>query len=513
MTHRVLMAGFRHETNTFSTLPTDLAAFEARALYRGAEIAEAYQGTQTEMAAFFDACPRHGWTPIPVLAADATPSGKVTRHAFETFTNEILAALDSEGPVDALFLPLHGAMVTEHEEDGEGALLEAIRAKTGRALPIAVTLDLHANVTDRMAALADIIVSYRTYPHIDQYRVATEALDLLARTLAGEIAPSCTVARGALLDAVDHGRTTAPGPMTEVLASAAKFGAEPGVLSVSINAGFPWADIRDAGPTAVVVGDGESARSAEIAEALMAEAWDKRHRLTIQTLSVAEAMDAVKAAGSGNAGSGNAGSGNARSGAGPIVIADYADNPGGGGYGDSVDLLGGMIAAGLENAAYATLYDPEAAALCVRAGAGAAVAMTLGGKLDPRFGAPLQVAGKVLRLTDGRLTFDGPMNAGVAVDLGVTAVLEVASGLGTIEVVVTSGRFQAYDQQYLKHAGIEPAKKSVVAVKSAQHFRAAYAPIAREIIIVDGGGGLTSANFKELPFENVRRPIYPLDLE
>ncbi len=141
------------------------------------------------------------------------------------------------------------------------------------------------------------------------------------------------------------------------------------------------------------------------------------------------------------------------------------------------------------------------------------MALTLGGKLDPRFGAPLQVAGKVLRLTDGRLTFDGPMNAGVAVDMGPTAVLEVASGLGTIEVVVTSGRFQAYDQQYFKHAGIEPAKKSVVAVKSAQHFRAAYAPIAREIIVVDGGGGLTSANFKDLPFENVRRPIYPLDLE
>jgi microcystin degradation protein MlrC len=506
MTRRVLMAGFRHETNTFSRLPTDLAAFEARALYRGAEIAEAYQGTQTEMAAFFDACPRHGWTPIPVLAADATPSGKVTRHAFETFTNEILAALDSEGPVDALFLPLHGAMVTEHEEDGEGALLEALRAKTGCALPIAVTLDLHANVTDRMAALADIIVSYRTYPHIDQYRVATEMLDLLARTLAGEITPSCTVARGALLDAVDHGRTTAPGPMTEVLASAAKFGAEPGVLSVSIDAGFPWADIRDAGPTAVVVGDGESARYAEIAETLMAEAWDKRHRLTIQTLSVAEAMDAVKAAGSG-AGPGPGAQD------GPVVIADFADNPGGGGYGDSVDLLGAMIAAGLENAAFATIYDPEATALCARAGAGAAVALTLGGKVDPRFGPPLQVAGKVLRLTDGRLTFDGPMNAGVAVDMGPTAVLEIASGLGTIEVVVTSGRFQAYDQQYLKHAGIDPAKKSVVAVKSAQHFRAAYAPIAREIHVVDGGGGLTSANFKDLPFEKVRRPIYPLDLE
>jgi microcystin degradation protein MlrC len=496
MTHRILMAGFRHETNTFSRLPTDLAAFEARSLHRGAEIAEAYRGTQTEMAAFFDACPRHDWTPVPVLAADATPSGKVTRPAFETFTNEILTALDSETPIDALFLPLHGAMVTEHEEDGEGALLEALRAKVGREVPIAVTLDLHANVTERMATLADIIVSYRTYPHVDQYRIAIEALDLLARTLAGEIAPRCTVARGALLDGVDHGRTTAPGPMTEVLASAAKFSREPGVLSISINAGFPWADIRDAGPSALVVGDGEGPRPAEIAEALMAEVWDKRHRLTIQTVSVAEAMDAVRAAGSGD-------------GNGPIVMADYADNPGGGGYGDSADLLGGMIEAGLTNAAFATIYDPEAAALCARAGEGAAVALTLGGKLDPRFGIPLQVTGSVTRLTDGRFTFDGPMNAGVAVDMGATAVID----LDGIEVVVTSGRFQAYDQQYFKHAGIDPAAKSVVAVKSAQHFRAAFAPIARDILVVDGGGGLTSANFKELPFEKLRRPIYPLDLE
>ena len=383
MTHRILIAGFRHETNTFSKLPTDMAAFEGRSLHRGAEIAAAYRGTKTEVAAFFDACARHDWTPVPAVMADATPSGKVTRAAFEALTAEILAVLDEAGPVDGLFLPLHGAMVTEHADDGEGALLEAIRAKVGREVPIAVTLDLHANVTGRMAALADIIVSYRTYPHVDQVAITIEALDLLARTLAGEIAPKCSVARGALLDGVDHGRTTAPGPMTELLASAARFCREPGVLSVSINAGFPWADIRDAGPSAVVVGDGENPRYPEIAEALMAEIWDKRHRLTIQTVSVAEAMEAVKAAGSG---------------AGPVVLADYADNPGGGGYGDSVGLLGGMIEAGLENAAFATLYDPEAAALCARAGEGAAVALTLGGKLDPRFGA---LRGEPTWLSDG----------------------------------------------------------------------------------------------------------------
>ncbi|MCH8808968.1 MAG: M81 family metallopeptidase [Proteobacteria bacterium] len=500
MTKRILIAGFRHETNTFSKLPTDMAAFEARSLHRGAEIAAAYRGTKTEVAAFFDACERHDWTPVPVVMADATPSGKVTRAAFEAFTAEILAALDEGGPVDGLFLPLHGAMVTEHADDGEGALLEALRAKVGRGLPIAVTLDLHANVTETMANLADILVSYRTYPHVDQYEIATEAADLLARRLAGEIAPGCTVARGAMLDGADHGRTTAPGPMTEVLERAARFRKEPGVLSISINAGFPWADIPFAGPTAVVVGDGPSPRYAEIAEALIREIWDKRRRRTIAPVSVAAAMAAVAAAGSGAAEGPPEG---------PVVLADYADNPGGGGYGDSVDLLGGMIAAGLENAAYATIYDPEAAALCTQAGAGAEVTLSLGGKVEPRFGAPLEVTGTVKRLTDGRLTFDGPMNAGVSVAMGPTAVLAI----GGIDVVVTSGRFQVYDRQYLKHAGIDPAEKSVVAVKSAHHFRAAFAPLARQIVVVDGGGGLTSANFKELPFEKLRRPIYPLDLE
>ncbi len=494
MAKRILIAGFRHETNTFSKLPTDMAAFEARGLHRGAEIESAYRGTRTEAAAFFDACERYGWTPIPVVVADATPSGKVTRAAFESFTGEILAALDSEGPVDGMLLPLHGAMVTEHAEDGEGALLDAIREKTGPGLPIAATLDLHANVTAKMAEFADILVSYRTYPHIDQYEIATEAAELLARTLAGEIAPKCLVARGAMLDGVDHGRTTAPGPMTEVLESAAAFAREPGVLSISINAGFPWADIVDAGPTAVVVGDGGSPRCSEIADALIREIWESRHRRTIETVSVAAAMAKVRAAGPGG---------------GTVVIADYADNPGGGGYGDSVGLLGGMIEAQLEDAAFATLYDPEAAGICTQAGEGAEVALNLGGKVDPRFGAPLKITGTVRRLTDGRLTFDGPMNAGVSVNMGPTAVL----GVGGIDIVVTSGRFQVYDQQYFKHAGIDPATKSIVSVKSAQHFRAAFGPIAREILVVDDGGGLTSANFKELPYERLRRPIYPLDLD
>jgi microcystin degradation protein MlrC len=493
MSRTILIAGFKHETNTFSACPADLAAFRSRGLYRSHEVADEFRGTRIEIAGFMEACARYGWTPVFGTVSEATPSGPVSREAFETIAGEIVAAATAQ-PLDGVLLQLHGAMVVEHLEDGEGALLERLRAVLGHEIPIAITLDLHANVTDLMAALADIVVSYRTYPHVDMYEAASEAADILARALTGEVRPKVAVARGALIDGVDHGRTTSPGPMREVLESAAQFEKEPGVLSVTVNAGFPWADIKDAGPSAVVVGDGASPRYGEIARALMDEIWESRHRHTVESVNTATAMDMLRQAGAGTP---------------PVVLADFADNPGGGGYGDATGLLGAMIEAELQNAAFATVFDQEAAGICHQAGEGAEVSLLLGGKTDPKFGAPLDVRGTVVRLTDGKFTLDGPMAKGARINMGPSAVLRV----GGIEIVVAGGRFQAYDRQYLLHAGIDPVKKSVVAVKSAQHFRAAYAPIARDIIVVDSGGGLTSNDFKTLSYTKVRRPVYPLDLD
>lgn len=496
MATKVLIAGFMHETNTFSNLPTDLAAYRARSLYRGAEVPANMRGTRTEMAAFLDAGDRYGWDVTHPVYANATPSGKVTRETFEVLSGEILAAIDAEDPFDAILLSLHGAMVVEHADDGEGLLLQLVRDKVGSRVPVAVTLDLHANVTDMMAELADVIISYRTYPHVDQYEIASRAADLIHRTLAGGIRPATVVARGAMLDGADHGRTTAPGPMTEVLAKADALLAEPGILATSVNAGFPWADIHDTGPSAVVVGDGDDPRYRAMAEGLIAEIWSRRHRSTVETLSIEQALKRLAEAASATPGK-------------PVVLADFADNPGGGGYGDATGLLGAMIDAGLEDAAFATIYDPAVARQCTEAGVGASVSLTLGGKVDPRYGDPLQVSGKVETLTDGTFLFDGPMMQGTKCNMGPTAVLRV----GAVDIVVTSARYQAFDQQFFKHAGIEPAKKAILAVKSAHHFRAAFGPIAGAILAVDGGDGLTSRNYKELPFRNVRRPVYPLDLD
>lgn len=496
MSLRVLIAGLKHETNTFSNLLTDLAAFEARSLYRGDAIPENFRGTSTGMAAFFDAGDLYGWSLVYPVAAHATPAGKVTQEAFETISGYVLTAIEAHGPFDAILLALHGAMVAEHTDDGEGTLLQLLRDRVGWEVPIGITLDLHANVSDRMAQLADVMISYRTYPHVDQYKIAQQAADLIRRTLAGEIRPKTVVARGRMLDGADHGRTTSPGPMIELLTSADAFLKEPGVLATSINAGFPWADIYDTGPSAVVVGDGKNPRYRDIAEALVDEIWDKRHRSTLETVTIEDALKAL---------SDRRGARGRK----PVVLADFGDNPGGGGYGDGSRLLRGMIESGIQNAAFATIFDPEAAKLCTEVGVGTSVSLALGGKVDPQYGEPLEVSGTVKVLSDGTFRYDGPMGRGIKCNMGPTAVLRV----GGIDIVITSRRYQVTDQQFLKHVGIDPTAKSVIAVKSAHHFRAAFAPIAREVIVVDDGTGLTSRNFHSLTYSHVRRPIYPLDLD
>ncbi len=495
MPKRVLIADFKHETNTFSQLPTTLDSYRARGLYYGDEVVRKLRGTKTEMAAFIDACARFDWQGTYAVYGDATPSGKVTEETFEHMATVILDCLTDQGPFDAVLLSLHGAMVCTHVDDGEGELLGRIRNRIGWKIPIAVTLDLHANITDRMAELADIMVIYRTYPHIDQYEIANEAAGLLQRTLLGEIKPRCVVARGRMLDGADHGRTTTPGPMTEALMSV-KLGVEqtPAALSGSVACGFPWADIAETGPSVVIVGDGDAAGCQELANKRIDEIWQSRHRLTIRPVSIEEALTTVQTAGERKA---------------PIVLADFADNPGGGGYGDATRLLKAMIDANLQNAAFATLYDPVAVRTCIEQGLGAHVVVAIGGKIDARYGAPIPVTGHVVAVTDGTLRLKGPMMAGTTINMGPTAVLRV----GGIDIVLTSGRFQAYDLNFFEHAHIDPRKKDVLAVKSAHHFRAAFAPIASEVIVVDSGGGLTSLNYKELPYTQVRRPVYPLDLD
>ncbi len=490
MPKRVLTARIMHETNTFSRVPTDMAAFRRRDFHLGNEIPEAYRGTRSAIGGTFEAADKFGWTLIHPVSASANPSGKVTRAAFDELCATLIGAARAQGPIDGALLHFHGAMVTEDYEDAEGEMLTRLRAAIGAAPPVIVTLDLHANVTEAMAKHASALIAFRTYPHIDQYERAWQGAELLERAMAGEIKPKTVIARRPMIYGFNHGRTQS-GPMVEALARAEKFETSGQALVVSICAGFSRADIRDVGPSVTVTGDGDDPRLQAIAEELMDYGWETREENSAKLLPVAEVVALAERGKPGDK---------------PLVIADYTDNPGGGGYGDATALLEAVVAAELKGVAFHALCDPEAVRQAMRSGIGKQT-LTIGGKIDPSLGGgPLTLAGEIVCLTNGQMIAWGPMGGGVKRDYGPSAVFRV----GGIDIVLITNNGQATDLGQFMSLGIDPQRYRTVAVKSMHHFRAAFEPIARQVVLVDTGALCAEIYTPEL-FTKVRRPIHPLD--
>ena len=335
MAYRVLTAELAHETNTFSCRQTDRQSFKDRYVLRGEEAVRARSESNTELAGFVDAGRAHSWQIEHVLSAAAGPSGKVERAAFEWLCDPIVAAVE-QGEFDGVLLGLHGAMVLDFCEDGDGEILRRIRAALGNEIPVAITLDLHANVSPAMCALADIVVSFRTYPHIDMRETGRRAGAILQRTMAGEIQPKTIRVGLPMLEETNGGRTDA-GPMIAHLAAAKDYEQQADVFAISINAGFASTDISDIGPTVLVTGQGDFDKHIAFADTLANDIWAERHEVMNTYLTV-EAAAAIAAEFDADSG--------------PLVIADYADNPGAGGYGDSTALLGALLAADVQDACY-----------------------------------------------------------------------------------------------------------------------------------------------------------------
>lgn len=492
MSFTVLTAEVSHESNTFSIRPADLAAFEMRGILHGEAAIAARGDANTPLAGFLDVARPQGWRVIHAVSATAAPSGPVTREAFEHIVGSITdAARRHKDTLHGIALGLHGAMVTDFSEDGEGEILEQLRAIVGPDLPIAMTLDPHANVTARMAALANIIAAYKTYPHVDMRDCGRQAADILRRTMAGEIAPVTIRATRPMLEEVNGGRTDI-GPMIARIAQARAYEQEPDVFAVSVNGGFGNADIFEVGPTVLVTGQGDMANHQAFAETMMDDVWNRRHESINTYLTVAEAAavaDTFDAA------------------SGPLIIADYADNPGGGGYGDSTNLLRALIASDVRKACFGPMVDGETAAELHQRSVGETVSVHLGGKTDANVGGgPLALTGVLMHLSDGAYVGDGPMMGGLEGTWGPTAVLRV----GGIDILVVSFPQQMLDLQQFRAFGIEPSAMRVVALKSMQHFRAAFEPIAGKVIVCDSGA-LCTPDLTKLSYSRVRRPMFPLD--
>jgi len=493
---RLLIAMMKHETNTFSPVPTPLARFGhgPGPLYGEAAI-RAYRGTGTGLGAYLDLAQREGAEIELPIAAGASPSGPVEDAAYAEITDRICAAAE-EGGFDGIMLDLHGAMVTQSLEDGEGQFLKRLRA-IDPTTPIAVSLDMHANLYDEIVANATVIAGYRTYPHIDTYETAWLTGEILLRTIRGEVRPVMAWGNVPMLPHVMR-QGTDDHPNQELQHRCAAMNAE-GALAASLFTGFPHADITNAGLSAVVVTDGDRGLAERLRDELLDRAWVERQAFVYKIEPLPQSVARAKAMPPRQPGEG------------PVVLLDHYDNSASGGTMDTTVVLAEILRQGLEDVAAFAIYDPRAVQQAIAAGIGAQVTLSIGGKIAmpaiPAASPPLTVSGTVKTISNGRYKNRGPMARGVQMDMGPSVVLDT----GTAEIVLISRHVEPSDLNCLLSLGIDPMEKGYVMLKSRIHWRAGLGKLAKAVVDCAGVGVCTS-DYGQLQFKKVRRPIYPLDL-
>jgi microcystin degradation protein MlrC len=490
----LLFCGFAHESNTFATGETGPGAFT---VHEGRAIPETFRGTESEAGGVAAAADRADVDVEWGYLARTEPGPVVTSAAFERHAGRLVAAVrDADPTVDGVVLALHGAMTTTDHDDGEGELLDRVRAATDA--PLAVTHDLHGNVSDATVELADLLVAYRTYPHVDAAETAARATDLLLRTARGEIAPTGHVERPPVLP-MGPLQTTRDGPMAEVMARARELESRPDVLVANAFVGYHQADSPLTAFSTPVVADGDPAAAREAARELARFVWERREAFVADypgpEEGVARARELVADGATAD---------------GPVVLADVGDNPGAGAAADGTTVLRALLDQGVTDAGVAIVRDPEAVAACVAAGVGERVTVDLGGKTDDRHGEPIRdLDGYVAAIGDGRVENTGPMGTGVVREFGRTVRFECGADDG-VTVLVTENRVQPYDLSVWRHVGVAPERLDVVVVKSNNHYRADYEPMASHVRPLNTIG-LRPADPRTLSFDRLRRPVFPID--
>ncbi len=488
---KLVIAQMQHETNTFSPVPTPWEAFGNEGPLAGSEARQAVAGTRVPMAAFIDLARRERAEIVTPVAAWANPSGPVDAHAYDRICGLICDAV--RPGCDAIFLDLHGAMVVEgRTDDGEGALLERIRA-IAPDTPIAVSLDLHANVTERMVRNCTVIAGYKTYPHVDGYEAGELAGSVLLRALKGEVRPVMAWGNRPLL-AHTLRQNTSEGAMLDFVA-AARAAERGGVLAASAFGGFQLADIHDAGISAVVVADGDRAAAQAACDTILDTAWRRKEDFIYRGRPLAEALVEAKRLGEGG---------------GPVLLLDHADNCASGATQDTMHVFEAALGMGLTGIAAGPIRDPEAVGRMVEAGIGNRVTLPVGGKVDMpaigRKGEPMTLTGVVRNITDGEYTITGPQFTGMRCHMGRTAVLDT----GPAQLVVTERNQEPWDRGVFESVGIRPERQRYLLLKSRMYYRPVFLPIAKGSVLCDGVG-VASSDWTQFRYRNIRRPIYPLD--
>ncbi|MGF6259791.1 microcystin degradation protein MlrC [Paraburkholderia youngii] len=486
---KILIARMNHETNTFSPVETPLAAFGRTGPSYGRAAFDENKGMQTAMAAFIDAAERVHAEIVTPISAMANPSGPVDAAAYDTICDAILAGATG---CDAVMLDLHGAMVAENSADGEGDLLARVRASLPHAR-IAVALDLHGNVTQKMIDNADIIVSFKTYPHVDMYETGAHAARLLFDMIDGHAKPVIAWRQPPLLTHTLRS-ASADGAMKRAL-DAARAAEADGMLAVSVLAGFSLADIDAPCISVVVVGNGERADAEAVAERVARQIWDERDDFVYRSAPLAESVARAASL--------------ARGAVKPVLLLDHGDNCMSGGTCDTMDLLEEALKQGLEDIVSGPLCDPQAVAALAASGVGSTVTLAIGNKLTNDAlpsRSPLALTGVVRALTDGEYVISGPTYTGQRAYMGRAAVLDA----GTVKLVVTEHTHEPWDLGVFESVGIDPRRARFLLLKSRMYCRPVFVPIAAALVECDSRG-VTSSDYSLFRFERVKRPVYPLD--
>jgi microcystin degradation protein MlrC len=493
MTQRIAIGGFLHESHSFAPRPTTYADFlhpgGLPPLMIGAEMLETVRSTSVPAAGALAVAEEAGASIIPLAWGFANPAGPVQDEAFERIAALICAGLShalDEAPLDGVYLDLHGAAVVDSFPDAEGELLRRVRAIVGDT-PLTISLDPHANLTSQMVTLADAVVPFRTYPHVDMKAAGAQAMRLLLHRITRGT-PLARAFRQLDFWIPIGSQCTLLQPMIEVMAERASLAERLDVAELTFCFGFPYADFADCGPAVAAFADTQ-AKADAAADAFTAHVAARESAFMQETLPAADAVsEAMRLSSRASK---------------PVVIADTQDNPGGGGHGDTTGLLAELVRQKAKGAVLCLINDAESVAACHAAGEGATLSLSLGGKSD---GMPFDCTARVMKLTDGRFTLTGPMGAGNPGNLGPCALIDIDG----VRVMAVSQKMQALDQAILRHVGIEPSECAILALKSSVHFRADFAPIAEKIIVGIAPGPVVAdpaiLNFRYVRANVRRRP-------
>ena len=485
---RIALGAILTECNQFGGEPIDLSWFERYELRRGAEVLAAESGVVGGMLSVLK---ERGMKVAPLLFASTCPGGPLTSDCYTQLKDELLTRLAEALPVDAVLLPLHGAAAVEGGIDLEGDLIAAVRALVGDTVPIVATLDLHAHISAEMVRGADGLVAWETYPHRDAFATGERGARLLCDALEGVCKPAMVMAKVPVLTGGIHGSTEDDDPFAQVMRLAKSHEGRDGIVSTSVILVHPYLDFAGMGSGGLGIADGDYAKAEKLARQLAAEYWQRRFELEPTMYAPADAVQAALAVEGG-----------------PVVIVEAADCCGGGAVGDSVAALKALLAADLDGPALVPLVDAQAAAACHQAGVGAEVELALGHGHDPRWGEPIAVRGRVLRLSDGRFLYSGGIWEGIEGEMGPTAVLE----LGQIQVLVATYPTYEWDDEQFSALEMDAAKARIIVAKNPMNYRMAYDDITKAVFVLDTPGP-TPATVRNLPFTNRARPFFPLDYD